>query len=68
MEWNEIKKKIHEEGECLPVDLNLIPFPFNRILKDGLSYNTIKRMSFEEVKSSLDNFREVNTLLILNLS
>lgn len=60
LEWSDIRYKIHNESEILPVDLSLIPFPFNRILKDGLSYNAIKRMSFEEVKSSLDNFREVN--------
>jgi hypothetical protein len=62
MEWHAIKTKLHDDENSLPVDLNLIPFPFNRILRDGLSYNSIKRMSFEEVKTNLDNFREVNIL------
>lgn len=62
MEWNEIYSRIHEHNESLPVDLNLIPLPFNRILKDGLSYNTIKRMSFNEVKDTLDSFRQVEKI------
>ena len=59
MEANVIKRKLHDEELTLPVDSTLIPFPFNIILRDGLSYNSIKRMSFEEVKANLDNFREV---------
>ena len=58
MESDAIKIKLHDEQLTLPVDSNLIPFPFNLILRDGLSYNSIKRMSFEEVKANLDNFRE----------
>lgn len=65
MEWHAIKTKLHDDENSLPVDLNLIPFPFNRILRDGLSYNSIKRMSFEEVKTNLDNFREVNIIRIV---
>ena len=57
MEWHAIKTKIHDEENSLPVDLNLIPFSFDRILRDGSTYNSIKCMSFEEVKTNLDNFR-----------
>ena len=59
MDWATIKRKLHDEEITLQVESSLIPFPFNIILRDGLSYNSIKRMSFEEVKANLDNFREV---------
>jgi hypothetical protein len=60
LEWRQIKKHIFTDGLSLLVDFNLIPLPFSRIIKDGLSMRSIKRMSFEEVKVSLENAREVN--------
>lgn len=64
MQWNSIKEKVVEMEQTLPIDYNLIPLPFNRIAKDGLSYNYINRMSFEEVKTNLEQYRSVSIALI----
>lgn len=57
MEWSNIKERVLDHGEALPIDYNLIPLPLNRIVKDGLNCNIIQRMSFEEVKVELENYR-----------
>ena len=68
MEWNYIKEKILEQEQTLPIDYNLIPLPLNRIVKDGLSHNIINRMSFEEVKMNLENYRYVSISHLKNTS
>ncbi len=57
MEWTSIKERVLAQGETLPIDYNLIPLPLNRIIKDGLNYNIIQRMTFEDVKAELENYR-----------
>ena len=52
----EIQHEMLIKGNTLPVDHEKIAFPFSRIVKDGFS-NPIKRMSFEEVRSVIDNFQ-----------
>jgi hypothetical protein len=59
MEWNEIRHDLLVESNKLPVNFDLIPLPFSRIIKDGFSLNQMKRMSFEEVKANLENLQTV---------
>lgn len=55
MNSDEIKDKVLNQNKALPIDFEIIKFPFNRIIKDGLSKNPIYRMNFEEISASLDN-------------
>jgi hypothetical protein len=55
MSPQEIKNQILAKNKSLPIDFEIIKFPFNRIIKDGFNKNPIYRMSFEEVLTSLEN-------------
>jgi inactive serine/threonine-protein kinase TEX14 len=59
LKWEEIHNEILIDQNTLPVNYDLIPVPFSRIIKDGFSFNSINRMSFEEVKAALENFQQV---------
>lgn len=63
MEWNEITFELLVKNNKLPVDFDLIPLPFSRILKDGFSLNPIKRMTFDEVKNFLENLQTVTRII-----
>ena len=55
MSPKDIKNQILAKNKSLPIDFEIIKFPFNRIIKDGFSRNSIYRMSFEEVLTCLEN-------------
>lgn len=57
LEWYQIKEAILMESKSLAVNFDVIPLPFNRIVKDGLDLNCIQRMSFEEVRLNLENLQ-----------
>ena len=46
---------ILNNNNSLSIDFEIIKFPFNRIIKDGLSRNPIYRMGFDEILASLEN-------------
>lgn len=55
LNWYEIKQEICVNKNQLEINYNLIPFPYNRIIKDGLNYIPLQRMSFDEIKFNLEN-------------
>jgi serine/threonine protein kinase len=57
MTWSNIRDELWMRGNSLSINFDLIPVPFSRIIKDGLSLQPIKRMSFEEVKANLESFQ-----------
>ena len=60
MEWKQIRDEVLVNNNSLQINFDLIPLPFSRIIKDGLSPSSIKRMSFEQVKSNLEGVRNVS--------
>ena len=60
MEWNEIKFELINRQNQLPVEFEIIPLPFSRIIKDGFCSTPINRMPVEEIKRILDNYMSVS--------
>jgi serine/threonine protein kinase len=58
MVWSNIRDELWMKGNSLSINFDLIPVPFSRIIKDGLSIQPIKRMSFEEVKANLESYQQ----------
>ena len=59
MDWKQIRDEVLVNNATLPINFDLIPLPFSRIIKDGLNLSSINRMSFEDVKANLESVRNV---------
>ena len=57
MEWNEIKFEMINRQNQLPVDFDILPLPFSRIIKDGFAASPISRILLEDVKTMLDEYQ-----------
>ena len=61
MEWKQIRDEVLINNNSLQINFDMVPLPFSRIIKDGLSMNSINRMSFEDVKANLESVRSVSS-------
>ena len=66
MEWKQIRDEVLINNNSLQINFDLVPLPFSRIIKDGLSMNSINSMSFEAVKGNLESVRTVSVLVSIS--